>query len=277
MLAVPDKKLPSNSDVLRIIFGFNQGNMRGFKFSKMHCKRASSSSTLNTTCRDPNTGCIAQGEKCIYQKIKANWETFPCIRDIHAIKKMERLKMRYDANVLLKEDNVRFMEELETTFRLEVPDFKEQIMSDHVLSPQDRTKKLEVLLDYIGPEATRSQQQFSLRGQQYREEGKGRKSMKKKERKKEMPVGRGETAKKIWSRGESMRKIWNGLKLEEMELRPEMIEQEGELRKIRGMKTWLRSSFLVTVKIIQLKERMMRNLETEKKQNVLKQRKRSRR
>ena len=156
LLSVQDGKLASKRDVLQIIFSYNKGNMRGFKFSRMHCPRMSSSSSLSTVCRDTQNGCIARGELCIFQKVKANWDTFPCISDVDAIKKIERLKMRYDANVILKGENTAFVEELEKTFQFELPDFKEHIMSDHLLSPEEKTVKLNVLLDYIGPEATRS-------------------------------------------------------------------------------------------------------------------------
>ena len=64
--------------------------------------------------------------------------------------------MRYDANVILKGENTTFVEELQETFQFELPEFKEHIMSDHVLSPEEKTLKLNVLMDYIGPEATRS-------------------------------------------------------------------------------------------------------------------------
>jgi hypothetical protein len=152
---VPPGKFASQKDVLRVIFSFNGGNMRGFKYSKMHCERETSSSGTSTICRDPQNGCIAKGELCIYQRVKANWDTFPCISDLGAIRKMERLKARYDANIMLKELDHKMIDELETTFHFEAPDFEQQIMSDRVLSPAERTAKLNVLLDYVGPEATR--------------------------------------------------------------------------------------------------------------------------
>ena len=100
-------------------------------------------------------GCIAKGDLCQYQKMKANWNQFHCISDLNAITKIQRLKTRYDAAILLKIDNHKMIEELKNTFHFEAPDFEQQIMSDPVLSPGQRRAKLDMLLDYIGPRATR--------------------------------------------------------------------------------------------------------------------------
>ena len=152
LLAVPPGSLASRSEVLRIIFSYNGGNMRGFRFTNMHCKL----NTAGTTCSDPEEGCIAKGDLCIYRRIKAGWDIFPCISDLAAIRKIERLKARYDICVIQRgEDKQQTIEELATTFNFEAPDFETQIKSDRALSPEEKDQKLQVLMDYIGPEATR--------------------------------------------------------------------------------------------------------------------------
>ena len=84
MLSVPDGVLASRSHVLRVIFSYNGGNMQGFRFSKMHCKLKDS----DTTCSSEQDGCIAKGDLCIYRKVKAGWESFPCISDKAGIMKI---------------------------------------------------------------------------------------------------------------------------------------------------------------------------------------------
>ena len=92
LVQIPPGALPSNSDVLRRIFAFNNCNMRGFKLNLIHCRF--DGTTNNTVCRKEQ-GCIAKGQPCIYQTIKKNWDDLPCISDKCAIEKIDYIKHNY--------------------------------------------------------------------------------------------------------------------------------------------------------------------------------------
>ena len=149
---VPHGALPSKSILLRRIFSFNNGNMQGFNFSKLHCPFDGNFGMV--VCRKAE-GCITRREPCLYRTILEPWNPFPIINDISIISKMQRLKKKYDKICKRKEDDEDFLQELETTFNISANNFQEIVSNDSSLSPLERREHVDVLLDYIGPEATR--------------------------------------------------------------------------------------------------------------------------
>ena len=156
---LPHHALHSCSTVLRFLYSFNNGNFQGFQFKKLHC--SINRETKQTSCLEEN-GCISREDPCMFSRIKEPWRIFPCIQDSKAIEKLKRLKVRYEKSIRKEPDDPAMIQELQAIFSLAVSNFKDVILGDTVLSPEERRTKLEILLDYLGPEATRWKNKINL-------------------------------------------------------------------------------------------------------------------
>ena len=146
---LPAGSLPSNVEVLRLIYSF--GDMKTFRWSKAHCPR-----TPNIVGCSLPAGCLsAGGSLCLFRVLREKWNMFPAVKDFSVLKKLENLKNKYTKECKKRVDSDEYVQELEETFNLAAPDHAHTISSDISLSPAMRTELLSKLEDYIGRDATR--------------------------------------------------------------------------------------------------------------------------
>ena len=151
ILQPPEGKLPTKAETLCYLFSYNNGNHRGFKMAKIHCGFDGNNSVI---CYKEG-GCTSSDQLCMFRVLMKNWENFPCVTDNRIIEKIRAFKEKYSGVILRKRVDMAMTAELAETFNFASPNFEELINCDTALSPVDRQKKLETLLDFIGPNASR--------------------------------------------------------------------------------------------------------------------------
>ena len=83
---LPAGSLPSNAEVLRLIYSF--GDMQTFRWNKAHCSRT----PTMVGCTLP-AGCTTSGGNlCLYRVFMEKWNLFPTVTDFSVLKKLEALK-----------------------------------------------------------------------------------------------------------------------------------------------------------------------------------------
>ena len=138
---LPAGSLPSNADVLRLIYSF--GEMKTFRWNKAHCTRTPSmiGCSLPAGCRS------AGGNLCLFRVFREKWDMFPTVNDFSVLKKLEALKNKYTKECKKREDSDDYIQELKETFNIAAPDHANTISSDVSLSPAMRTELLSKLDD----------------------------------------------------------------------------------------------------------------------------------
>ena len=159
----PLQKLPSEADVIRLIWGHVNSNFRGFQGISSICCRIKDRQGICLS-KDQES-CGGQNVACLLYKVKERWieAGFPITeRDDHIILKITALKKKFDMNKKKFDRKTANEEEklackqkfINTTFSLVPVDWKHRIMADSFLTSATNRERVRVLQDYVGDEET---------------------------------------------------------------------------------------------------------------------------
>ena len=140
---LPEDTLPSKKDVLRFY--------RGREGAAVHCTRDASGEFI---CSEP-TGCLANNSPCIVYSVKEIWlkRRLPVISDKLILAKVKLLVAELQ-KFAKRKLNEAYATELDKTFNL-APKNYEQIVMESEIEEEEKAKKIRILNDFVGPNATR--------------------------------------------------------------------------------------------------------------------------
>ena len=145
---LPGDTLPSKRDVLRLY--------RGREGAAVHCARVASG---ELTCSEP-TGCLANNSPCIVFSVKELWVKMrlPVVSDKLVLARLKALVAEFH-KFIKKKLSEAYATELDMTFNLTFKNY-EQIVMESDSESEEKARKIRILNDFVGPNATRY---FSIR------------------------------------------------------------------------------------------------------------------
>ena len=160
----PPNKLPSEADVIRLLWGQVASNFRGFRGITSICCRVKD---RRGVCQlGEQESCGLQNLPCLLFKVKERWldAGFPVMDSDQQImfkltalkEKFDKLKKKFMQKRMKNEEQLNLNQELaSTTFSLAPTNGKQRILADRFLTSSTNKERIRVLLDYIGDEVTR--------------------------------------------------------------------------------------------------------------------------
>lgn len=86
---------------------------------------------------------------------------FPLVSDRFILERIKEAKEKYQENVkrkgrMTEEECEAYSNQLDTTtFDISLPAWREQVLADSLLTEEEKRQKVDTMLDFIGPAATR--------------------------------------------------------------------------------------------------------------------------
>ena len=163
LLRAPLLKLPSEADIIRLVWGHVGSNFRGYRgVNSISC----TIKDRRGVCQLGEEGsCSIQNTPCLLFKVKERWlkAGFPMIDSdqkilmkITALKeKFDKKKRTFNQKKMTVEEQVKFSQELANrTFSIAPSDWKQRMLADSFLTSSTNKERIRVMLDYVGDKDT---------------------------------------------------------------------------------------------------------------------------
>ena len=167
LAAVPQGKLASQHDFLRMLFHHQHYDMLGFQGIQSICCKVDSKSKkakckevcdVSEPWSESRAGCIESGSPCLLAKLKKNWDdaNFP-VKDCDSsiLRVLGKIKGDFDKKKRRPLSAGEVESLMRTTVNLAPADWENRIRSDRLTSAAQHVLKINTMKDYLDAEGTR--------------------------------------------------------------------------------------------------------------------------